>query len=42
MIPWRNVAVRAILAETSIFRFQTTGRGIMSITAPVTTFGIAI
>ena len=42
MIPWRKVAVKAILAETSIFRFQTTGRGITSITAPVTTFGIAI
>ena len=42
MIPWRKVAVRAILAETSMFRFQTTGRGIRSITKPVTTFGIAM
>lgn len=42
MIPCKKVAVKAILAETSMFRFQTTGSGIMSITAPVTTFGIAI
>ena len=42
IIPWRKVAVSAILAETSIFKFHTMGRGIMSITAPVTTFGIAI
>jgi len=41
-IPCKNVAVNAIFAETSISRFYTSGIGIASITAPVTTFGIAI
>ena len=42
MIPCKNVAVSATLADASMFRFQMTGIGIANITAPVTTFGMAI
>ncbi len=42
MIPCKKVAVKAVFAETSIFKCHTSGIGIASITAPVTTLGMAI
>lgn len=42
MIPCRNVAVSAIFVDTLMLSLHTTGRGMTSMTAPVTTFGIAM
>ena len=42
MIPCRNVAVSATLAAILTFNLHTMGKGMMSITAPVTTFGMHI
>ena len=40
MIPCMNVAVNAIFPETLRFSLHTSGIGMMSMTAPVMTFGI--
>lgn len=42
MMPCKNVAVSAIFVDTLTFNFHTIGRGMTSMTAPVTAFGIAI
>ncbi len=42
MVPCRNVAVSAIFADALTFNFHTSGRGMTSMIAPVTTFGIAM
>ena len=42
MIPCKTVAVTAILAERLRFNLHTRGIGMMSMTAPVMTFGIAM
>ncbi len=40
--PCKKVAVNAILAETVRFSFHDSGNGMMSMIAPVTTFGIVM
>ena len=42
MIPCSKVAVNAILAETVRFNLHARGNGMMSMMAPVTTFGIIV